>query len=87
MRKRKGIDSDPLKAMELIRRYDGADLSRLPREEMISLIGIYYTQIRGMPVSRLPDSQLYRIAQRLLNKAYDETNRKRNYGLEAAVSS
>ncbi|MEK6847820.1 MAG: hypothetical protein AABX50_01700 [Nanoarchaeota archaeon] len=87
MRQRKGIDSDASKARELIRRYDGANLSRLSRTELEALVGIYYTRIRGMTISRIPDAQLYRIAQRLSNRAYEVANRGRNYGLEGAVSS
>ena len=71
MRKISGIDSDISRARVLLSRYNGANLSGFSRIELESLVGIYYHKIKRRPISVIPDAQLYRIAQRLYQKAHE----------------
>ena len=84
---RGSVDSDINRAKALVRRYDRVNLLNLQRTELESLVRIYYNKIRGTPISNLPNEQIYRIAKRLCDKAYETLRQERKTGLEGAVSS
>jgi len=64
-------DEDISKARQVIRRFEDISLSEMNREDQENLISIYYDKIHETSLKDIPDNQLYRIAGRLYNNAFD----------------
>ena len=64
-------DEDISKARQVIRRFKDISLSTMNREDQENLISIYYDKIHGTSLKDIPDNQLYRIAGRLYNSAFE----------------
>lgn len=87
-RKKQPTPLEISRAQELIRRYGGANLHSLPKEDLVSMIKTHYQRIRGIPIENLPNNQVYRIAQRLYDGAYEiDTNYRRMPGLDSRFAS
>ena len=56
------------RARQLVRQYGEANLSSLPRAELIKLVKIHYETLQRRPLEDSSNDQLYRVAQRLYNQ-------------------
>ena len=86
-KKRPVTNQDIEKAKEFLRRFGDVNLPRLDRSGYEDMIGFYYNRIRGVPLRNIRDDQLYRIAQRLYNQAFEIVEKDRKTGLDSIVSS
>ena len=50
--------------------FRGVSLSRIGRGDQLNLVGTCYRTVRGVPIEKLPEDQLFRIAERLYNQSH-----------------
>ena len=63
VRRKEPTDEDILKARKVISDFGKTALGDMSREYQEKLVERYYLNIRGVPISELPDNQLYHIAE------------------------
>jgi len=63
-------ETDIRKAIEIARAYRGANISYLSRREQEDLIRIRYGEIvRGIPISKMGDAQVYTVAKSVYDRS------------------
>ena len=87
MRKKATItEIDIRKAIEIATAYRGANISYLPRKEQENLIKRRYGDfVRGKPISRMRDEQVYSVAQSVYERSLRIVNQVKERMLEQRV--
>jgi len=68
--RRKITQKDVDRAREVTRRFSDLPLDYMSNEDKRNLIRVFYNNIHGVPIEKIPENQLHRIAESVRRRAY-----------------